>query len=109
MNKTSLLMLIVGTILGIVIGYVTFSAKPTAPENVIQAERFHKISMTGNLVDITVIKRIDADNLEVIKNIQMPVDGFAKSYTAMDSLAKTLVKQGILAPPADADSPQESP
>ena len=105
MNETSLLMIIVGAILGIAIGYLTFSTEPAASENIIQAERFHKIDMVGNMVDITVVKRIDADNLEIIKNIQMPLDGFAKSYTAMDSLAKTLVKQGILAPQAQADSP----
>ena len=107
MNITSLLMLVVGAVLGIGIGYVTFSSKPAEPEHIIQAERFHKIDMVGNMVDITVVKRIDADNLEIIKNIQMPIEGFAKSYTAMESLAKTLIQKGILAPTSEANSPQE--
>ena len=107
MNKTSLLMLIVGTILGIVIGYVTFSTKPAAPENIIQAEGFRNIELNGKKVDIEITKRIDADNLEIIKNIQMPIEGFAKGYSAMEQLVNRLVEDGVLGRSPAADSPQE--
>ncbi len=104
MNKTSLLMLIVGTILGIVIGYVTFSAKPKPPEFNIQAEGFRKITFDPKLskFNIEVLKRVDADNLEVSKNIQVPAEGFLKGYSAMDQLVKKMVADGKLAPGVDA-------
>ena len=60
MDKT--LMLIVGTILGIAIGYVTFSTKP---EYIIQAEGFGKLNFSRKekKFDIEILERIDADNL----------------------------------------------
>ena len=99
-------MLIVGTILGIAIGYVTFS-KPAAPENIIQAEGFRNIEYKNKKVDIEITKRIDADNVEIIKNIQMPVEGFAKGYSAMEQLVNRLVEDGVLGRSPVADSPQE--
>jgi len=104
MNKTSLLMLIVGTILGIVIGYVTFSAKP---EYNIEAEGFRNINfkIKEKKFNIDITQRIDADNVEIVKNIQLPVDGFVKGYHAMGKLFDELVAQGVLAQSPEADSP----
>ena len=108
MNKTSLLMLIVGTILGIVIGYVTFSTKPTPPEFNIQAEGFGKINFNNKEqnFNIEIVQRVDADNLKVVKNIQMPVNGFAKSHKGMGYMIDDLIARGVLLP-TDSESPQE--
>lgn len=110
MNKTSLLMLVVGTILGIVIGYVTFSAKPMPPEEAnIQAEGFRNINYTDGNFNIDIVERVDADNVEVKKNIQVPAAGFLKSYQVIGALIDRLVDDGVLAPPtASADpAPEE--
>ena len=135
MNKTSLLMLIVGTILGIAIGYVTFSTgetttnleagetttkpeagetttKPEAaeaspkPEYFIEAEGFRNVSFNPSKkqFNIDITRRIDANNVEIVKNIQLPISGFVSGKNAMKDLLDDLVSKGILKPD---NSPQE--
>ena len=107
MNKTSVLMLFIGAILGIVIGYVMFSEKP---EFNIQAEGFRKINYENKEFNFEVVKRIDADNVEVVKKIHVPASGFLKGYSAIQQLVDKLVEQGVLAKsPGDAasETPQE--
>ena len=113
MNKTSLLMLVVGTILGIVIGYVTFSAKPAASEEtaeqeyLIEAEGFRNINYENEKFDIEIVKRVDEDNLEVVKTIRLPVKGFTDGRSAMDQLIQRLVEEGILKESDNSDTPAE--
>ena len=106
MNKTSLLMLIVGTILGIGIGYVTFSTKP---EYFIQAEGFGKLNFNRKekKFDIEILQRVDADNLKSVKKIVLPINGFQTGYSAMEQLFDRLVDDGVLGQAPEADSPQE--
>ena len=135
MNKTSLLMLIVGTILGIAIGYVTFTTgetttnleagetttnleagetttKPEAaeaspkPEYFIEAEGFRNVSFNPSKkqFNIDITRRIDANNVEIVKNIQLPISGFVSGKNAMKDLLDDLVSKGILKPD---NSPQE--
>ena len=106
MNKTSLLMLIVGTILGIGIGYVTFSTKP---EYFIQAEGFGKLKFNRKekKFDIEILQRVDADNLKSVKKIVLPINGFQTGYSAMEQLFDRLVDDGVLGQAPEADSPQE--
>ena len=106
MNKTSLLMLIVGTILGIGIGYVTFSTKP---EYFIQAEGFGKLNFNRKekKFDIEILQRVDADNLKIVKKIVLPINGFQTGYSAMEQLFEKLVDDGVLGQAPEADSPQE--
>ena len=126
MNKTSLLMLLVGTILGIAIGYITFSTgetttnleagetttKPEAaeaspkPEYFIEAEGFRNVSFNPSKkqFNIDITRRIDANNVEIVKNIQLPISGFVSGKNAMKDLLDDLVSKGILKPD---NSPQE--
>ena len=106
MNKTSLLMLIVGTLLGIGIGYVTFSAKP---EYIIQAEGFGKLNFSRKekKFDIEILERIDADNLKSVKKIVLPIKGFQTGYSVMEQLFDKLIEDGVLGQSPEADSPQE--
>ena len=102
MNKTSLLMLVVGTILGIVIGYVTFSAKPAPPEFNIEAEGFRNIGYEDGKFNIEIVKRVDDDTVDVFKKLQLPVEGFTKGLSAMDLLVDDLVERGVLEKSSDA-------
>ena len=128
-------MLIVGTILGIAIGYVTFSTgetttnleagetttnleagetttKPEAaeaspkPEYFIEAEGFRNVSFNPSKkqFNIDITRRIDANNVEIVKNIQLPISGFVSGKNAMKDLLDDLVSKGILKPD---NSPQE--
>ena len=103
MNKTSLLMLIVGTILGVVIGYVTFSAKPVLPEVIIEAEGFREItySRADKKFDIEIVERVDG-NLDVNRKFRIPLEGYTKSLSVMDFLLKDLVARGVLEQSSDA-------
>ena len=103
MNKTSLLMLVVGTILGIVIGYVTFSSKPAPPEFNIEADGF-LIKYTNGKVNYEIYNRIDGDNVEVFKKIQVPVESFVKVDEDSKKVIDDLISQGVLTPTSDADS-----
>jgi len=98
MNKTSLLMLIVGTILGVVIGYVTFS-----PEVIIEAEGFREItySRADKKFDIEIVERVDG-NLDVNRKFRIPLEGYTKSLSVMDFLLKDLVARGVLEQSSDA-------
>ena len=107
MNKTSLLMLIVGTILGVVIGYVTFSAKPIPPEFNIEAEGFRNIGYADGKFNIDLVKRVDADTVDIVKNIQIPAEGFLKGYSALGQLVDKLVDEGVLASNNDSDAPTQ--
>ena len=109
MNKTSLLMLIVGTILGVVIGYVTFSTKSAPPEYNIEAEGFRNVSYADGKFNIDIVKRIDADNVDVVKNIQFPAAGFLKGYSALKQLVNKLVDDGVLAPTSETDDANDTP
>ena len=104
MDKT--LMLIVGTILGIAIGYVTFSTGETTPEYFIEAEGFRNVSFNPSKkqFNIDITRRIDANNVEIVKNIQLPISGFVSGKNAMKDLLDDLVSKGILKPD---NSPQE--
>ena len=104
MNKTSLLMLVVGTVLGIVIGYVTFSTKPAPPEFNIEAEGFRDVGYADGKFNINIVKRVDDDTVDIVKNIQFPADGFLKGYSALKQLVNKLVDEGVLAPTADSDN-----
>ena len=105
MNNTNLLMLVVGTIFGVVIGYVTFSPKP---EFLIEAEGFRGISFKDDKVSLEIVKRVDADTVDVFKTIQMPIQGFIKGHGASKDLINTLVDKGVLAPTSDAADTSES-
>ena len=109
MNKTSLLMLLAGTILGIGIGYVMFTNKPTEPEYFIQAEGFGKLNFSHKekKFNIEILERIDADNLKIVKKIVLPINGFQTGYSAMEQLFEKLVDDGVLGQAPEADSPQE--
>ena len=98
MNKTSLLMLVVGTILGIVIGYVTFSADPAPPEFNIEAEGFRDITFADGKFNIEIVKRVDTDTVDIVKNIRVPAAGFMKGHSASQELIKTLKEKGVLVP-----------
>jgi len=107
MNKTSVLTFFIGAILGVVIGvgYMISVDKPN-----IQAEGFRDITYADNHFNLGVVKRIDADNVEVVKNIQVPADGFLKSYSAMQQLVNKLVEEGVLVQgPSAADASSETP
>ena len=107
MNKTSLLMLVVGTILGIVIGYVTFSAKP---EVIIEAHGFRDIGYDKGKVNIELVKRVDEDTIDAFKVIQVPLEGFLRGHGASAELIKTLVEQDLVkAPTANAPDANDSP
>ena len=105
MNKTSLLMLFIGIIVGIVIGYgyVTFL-------NVnIEAEGFRDVGYADKKFNISIVKRVDADNVKVIKNVQFPAEGFLKSYTALERLIGKLKADGVIGRPSDATAPSDDP
>ena len=100
MNKTSLLMLVVGTILGIVIGYVTFPSKPAPSEFNIEADGF-LVKYADGKVNYEIFKRIDGENVEVFKKIILPVEGFVKVDEYSKEVIDDLVSQGILKPTSD--------
>ena len=108
MNKTSLLMLIVGTILGVVIGYVVFAAK-SAPEVTIEAEGFRNLtySAADEKFDIEIVKRVDG-KLDVNQKLRLPIDGFTTGISAMEQLLNDLVERGVLGPSSDASSNDSS-
>ena len=103
MNKTSLLMLVVGTILGIVIGYVTFSAKPAPPDFNLEADGF-LVKYENGKVNYEIFKRIDGDNVEVFKKIQLPVEGFVKVDADSKDVIDDLISKGVLTPTSDETS-----
>ena len=108
MNKTSLLMLVVGTILGVVIGYVVFAAK-SAPEVTIEAEGFRNLtySAADEKFDIEIVKRVDG-KLDVNQKLRLPIDGFTTGISAMEQLLNDLVERGVLGPSSDASSNDSS-
>lgn len=105
-------MLVLGVVVGGIIGYsssLAFKGKPAPPEFNIEAEGFRNITFVDNKINVEVVTRIDAENVKVEKNVQMPLGGFLKSFGAMEQLMNKLIENGVVDRNSGSNESTEEP